>query len=424
MMKQVVAVLLCMMVVFGFAGFTTNASAQQKVVIWAWDQNLPSINYAVEKYQKSQSEVTEVDVQSVPDTVDKMATFLAAGIGTDLPDIVLMDNLQIQAFLQQFPDQFVNLSEMGFDEFKDSFSAAHWDVLSHEGSLYAFPFDIAPVMMAVNTEILSKAGVDPDNLKTWADVIAATPAIKDAGYATHIKLSYTNVLSMMQSAGVGIFDKDRNIDLLNPKTVEIIDLFMQLTSSGASDPILEENQAFGDGKVAMQLKPAWMIGEDMPMQPALDGKVKLIPMPKVKDVEGYTSSANDGGSSFFILAASEAKQIAYDICTIITTDMQSQDIALAQGLMPGNLKAVELDSVNAEIPYYQGQRIWKMLSESSADTPPVAVNEYYAIGKEEVFKNVVIDPINKTGTDKSAKELLQEAAELLASQTGLQIKQY
>ena len=422
-MKRVVAVSLCMMVVFGFAGYAASLSAQQNVVIWAWDQNLPSINYAVEQYQKNNPDANvSVDVQNVPETVDKISTFLAAGIGTDLPDIVLMDNLQIQAFLQQFPDQFANLSEMGFDEFKDSFSEAHWDVLSHDGALYAFPFDIAPLMLVVNTEILSKAGVDADSLKTWADVVAATPAIKDAGYATHIKISDGSVLAMMQSAGVGIFDKERNIDLLNPKVVEVINVYMELTASEASDPFLEGGQAFGEGKVAMQLKPAWLVGEDMPVQTDLDGKVKLMPIPKVKDADGYTSSANDGGSSFFLLSASKAKPIAYEICKIITTDMQSQDIALAQGLMPGYLKAVELESVNAEIPYFQGQKIWKMLSESAADTQPIAINEFHSTGRD-VFSNVVIDQI-KTGTDKSAQELLQEAADLLASQTGLQITQY
>lgn len=404
-------------------GSAGTEDAGGKLVIWAWDQNLPSINFAVDKYkQNNPDSKVEVDVQNVPETVDKISTFLASGIGTDLPDVVLMDNLQIQAFIQQFPEEFVNLSEMGYDQHKDSFSKAHWELLSHQGSLYAFPFDIAPVMLVVNTEILDKSGVNADSFKTWDDVIAAAPAIINAGYSVAVKFDDSQLRMMLQSAGVGIFDADRNIDLLNPKVIEVVQLYKQLVEAKVSDPIKDSGTSFGAGEIAIRLKPAWMVGEDMPVETDLTEKVKLVDIPMVKNADGYTASANDGGSSFFILNTSKNKQAAYDICQIITTDMESQDIALGQGLMPGYLPAAELESFQKPVDYFQGQKIWKLLSDSSINTPAIYINEFYSSGKE-VLKNMVSDPI-VNGTDKSVEDLLKEAADLLASQTGLSIKEY
>lgn len=394
----------------------------EKVLVWAWDQNLPVIDYAKTKYKELYPNVNaEVVVQSVPDTVDKLSVFFSSGVGTDLPDLVLMGNDQIQAFLQQFPDKFVNLSKLGFDEYETSFSKAHWELLSYEGSIYAFPFDIAPLMMQMNTEILEAAGVDPQSLKTWEDVIAAAQAINGAGYAVQAQFENREVFALLQSAGVGIYDKAGNIDLLNPKVVEAIDMFIRLQKAKVSDKTASAS-GVGEGTVTMAIKPAWAVGEDMPVLTKIEGKVKLYPLPKIKDEKGYTSSANDGGSSFFILETSKVKDIAYEIGKIITTDLEAQDIALAEGLMPGYLPASELDSFNNEVPYYQGQKIWALLNESAIDTLPVYINEHHSIGKD-IFANTIIHPI-ASGTDKTAEVLLKEAADLLASQTGRTVNEY
>lgn len=404
-------------------GNAESSSGSEELVIWAWDQNLPIINYAIEQYQQENPDSTiKVSVQNMPDTVSKMSTFLASGTKDGLPDIVLIDNLQIQTFLQQFPDSFVNLSELGYDEYKNDFSQAHWDILSQGDSVYAFPFDIAPVMMRANTEILSEVGIDPDSLNTWDDVIAATPSIKAAGYSTHVKFTETEVLDMLQSSGVGIFDEEGNVDLLNPTAVEVIDTFLDITNSQTSDALVTDGVAFGSGLSALSVSPAWLVGEDMMVQEELNGKLKLIPLPKVGDSSQFTSSANDGGSSFIILNTSKNIDAAYQIGTHITTDLEAQKIALENGLMPGYLPALELNEVKAPIDYYQGQSIWVDLLNSSEDTPTIYVNEDYSLAKE-IFKGTLVDQVN-SGVTKTAQELAQETAEAIASQTGRSINQY
>lgn len=443
-MRKLLGIVLCSIMLLAFAacssgsdsGMTSgdltsdsdsssgNTSGEtQQLVIWAWDQNLPSIEYAKEMYAQNHPESDiEVVVQNVPETVDKMSTFFAAGIADELPDIVLMDNIQIQTFLQQFPDKFVNLSDLGFDEYIDDFSKAHWKLLSLDGSIYAFPFDIAPIMMEVNTDIMAESGIEPESLITWDDMISATEAVNAAGYAMHIKLTDNDLLAMMQSSDVGIFDENRNIDLMNPKVVEIVQIFMAAVASNTSDAVMEDQSTFGEGKVATIMKPAWSIGEDMPVQLDISGKVTLVPMPKIKDEDSYTSAANNGGSSFFILETSEVKEAAYEIGKYITTELESQKIALAQGLMPGYLPVAELEEVQSGIDYYNGEAIWLELLESSADTQSINVNEYYSSAKD-ILRNSLVDLIT-AGTDKTAEEILMETAEMIAGQTGLSINEY
>ncbi len=249
----------------------------------------------------------------------------------------------------------------------------------------------------------------------------ATDAVVDAGYGMNYDYSNREILGMMQSAGVGIFDKDGNIDLLNPKVVECVDIYKKLIASGAVDPNYEEADA-GVGKVALAMKPAWSIGEDMPYYLDLSGKVKLFPIPKVNDTDEYNSSANDGGSSWFILENSKVQDVAYEIGKAITTDLESQKIALADGLMPGFLPAAELEEVKEAYDFYQGQPVWQLLSESATDTKPVYVNEDYSLGKD-IFNNSVNDVI-RNKTDKSAKEILEEAAKLLSVQTDRKVNEY
>lgn len=411
----------------GSAPAVSSASAsitseQGNLVVWAWDQNIQSVNAAFDKFktENKDSKVT-LKVVNVPDTVSKLSTFFASGTGTDLPDVVLMDNLQIQSFLQQFPDKFVNLSKMGYDKHKSEFSNAQWQLLSYQNSVYAFPFDIAPIMVQVNTKIFNQVGIDSTALKTWDDVIAATPKVNQAGYAMNVKFDEREVFALLQSSGVGIFDSKNNIDLLNPKTIEAIDLYKKLQASNASDKTAD-GAAFGQGKVAMYMKPAWGIGEDMPVQTALKGISKLIPMPKVKDASGYTSSANDGGSSFFILSTSKVQNTAYKVCETMTTDLDVQQVGITNGLMPGYLPAKQLSDFTAGVSYYQNQSIWKDLSDSATATAPIYVNQYYSTAKD-IVKNTIIDAV-AAGTDKSAKDLLQEAADAIAAQTGLTINKY
>lgn len=440
-MKKILATLLCLAVAASIAGCSSssassssgsssgtssNASAgaaeSGKLVVWAWDQNLESINKAFELFKKENADAkVEIDIQNVSDTVSKLSTFFASGAGTDLPDVVLMDNMQIQGFLQQFPDKFVNLSQIGYDQYKDKFSKAQWELLSTGGSIYAFPFDIAPIMVQANTKIFDQVGVNTDSLKTWDDVMGATKKVTDAGYAMNVKFDKREVFALLQSAGVGIFDAKGNIDLLNPKVVEAVELFKKLRETNTADGTAE-SAAFGEGKVAMYMKPAWSVGEDMAVQTALSGISKLIPLPKIKDAAGYTSAANDGGSSFFILSSSKLKNTAYKVCEKLTTDLDSQEIGLKNGLMPGLLAAKDLPSVTKGVDYYNGQAIWKLLSDSAADTAPVYVNQYYSTS-QDAFKNIIIDAIN-AGTDKSAKDLLQEAADTIATQTGLTVNKY
>lgn len=441
-MKRILAALLSMALVASVAGCSSSGgsasssasapansgasasatSEQGSLVVWAWDQNIQSVNAAYDKF-KSENKDTKVTLKvvNVPDTVSKLSTFFASGTGTDLPDVVLMDNLQIQSFLQQFPDKFVNLSKMGYDKHKSEFSNAQWQLLSYQGSVYAFPFDIAPIMMQVNTKIFSQVGVDPSTFKTWDDVMAATPKVNKAGYAMNVKFDEREVFSLLQTSGVGIFDSKNNIDLLNPKTVEAIDLYKKLQASNTSDKSAD-SAAFGQGKVAMYMKPAWSVGEDMPVQTGLKGISKLLPLPKVKDASGYTSSANDGGSSFFILSTSKVQNTAYKVCEAMTTDLDIQKVGIKNGLMPGYLPSKQISDFTAGVSYYQNQPIWKDLSNSAMDTAPIYVNQYYSTAKD-VVKNTIIDAV-AAGTNKSAKDLLKEAADSIAAQTGLKINEY
>lgn len=101
-----------------------KAGAREKTLtIWAWDDtfNVKAAKMAAEEIKKTHSEI-RVKVESMEKNVilDKLQNSFATDTYEKLPDIVLVEDYEIQKLLSKYEGQFLDLTEFfDFDYFME-----------------------------------------------------------------------------------------------------------------------------------------------------------------------------------------------------------------------------------------------------------------------------------------------------------------
>lgn len=132
-----------------------KSSDENEITVWAWDKNMNG--YALEEAQKVYGDDVEVNFVEMAkaDVLTKLHTVLASGVKEDLPDIVLISDLNAQGYLMSYPDAF---RPMGDKISSDDFAAYKTAAVSYEDELYGVPFDSGVAALFYRTDYLSEIG--------------------------------------------------------------------------------------------------------------------------------------------------------------------------------------------------------------------------------------------------------------------------
>jgi len=162
----------------GMAG--AQAAPAGEITVWSWNIAAEALDMLVPDFNKKYPDV-KVTVVNMGngDVYDKTLAGCAAG-GTDLPDVVTIENSEAEIQWAQFPDCFANLKEFGVEKYVDKFPAFKWTELMAGDGIYSLPWDSGPTVVFYRRDIYEQAGVDPASIKTWDDFIAAGKKILDA----------------------------------------------------------------------------------------------------------------------------------------------------------------------------------------------------------------------------------------------------
>src|SRR5690625_2587933 len=101
---------------------------------------------------------TTIKVRDIGDTdlYERMTVGMGAG-GSGLPDLSIMHTDELRGYLEQFPDQFTDLSELGFDEHVDKFVDFKAEAITtDDGTVVAMPWDIGPRSEEHTSELKSR----------------------------------------------------------------------------------------------------------------------------------------------------------------------------------------------------------------------------------------------------------------------------
>ncbi|OMI25944.1 arabinose-binding protein [Bacillus haynesii] len=350
---------------------------------------------------------------------DNLSISLLAGKG--VPDIADVELGRYSNFLKGSDIPLTDLTPLVEDE-RDKFVEARLTLYSKNGKLYGLDTHVGTTVMYYNMEMMNKAGVDPDDIKTWEDYReAGKKVVKALGKPmTTIETTDPNsFLPLVSQQGSGYFDQQGRLTLnneTNVKTLEFLKTLIEkdkiaVTTPGGNHHSEEYYGFMNQGGAASVLMPIWYMGRFLDYMPDLKGKIAIRPLPAWE--EGGDRSAGMGGTATVI--PKQAKEV----------DLAKDFLKFAKASKEGNIKlwtvlgfdplrwdvwdSDELKKPNQYTEYFQnGKHIFSVLLDIKDEINPLYLTEDYAKTSDLVNRNVLYEAL-KTKS-KTPKEALDKAA--------------
>jgi len=136
------------------------------VTVWAWYPNSETVADNFNE-QHDDVQVCWTNAGAGGDEYDKLQTAITAGTGA--PDVVMVEADRVAVY--QIQGALVDLSDLGYEGVKDSFSDGVWKDWSIGGGVYGAPVDGGPMAMIYRKDVFAQYGITPPT--TWAEYEAA-----------------------------------------------------------------------------------------------------------------------------------------------------------------------------------------------------------------------------------------------------------
>ncbi|QZN85400.1 sugar ABC transporter substrate-binding protein [Cellulomonas sp. C5510] len=408
-----------------------TAGGDAELTIWTWDQPGEGLEAAVPGFEAAHPGVT-VTVENVgnPAIWDKITTGMAAG-GQGLADIMNIGVDYMGNYIETFPDGFANLSEMGADDLEQDFPATLWgSAQDADGNVYGIPMEVNTNVVFYRDDLFDQAGLDMDAIETWDQLLEAGITLKEKTgtdlFAMDKAASQADSANMWQLLarleGTFFFDADGDIALSGEGAVRALDFLKRANDAGivADVPGGWDNlmrQVSGDGNVAILPGASWMAGVFPDNAPDLAGKW-AVRRPPAMEEGGYTA-ASAGGTFLAVASSSPHKDAAWEFVQYALASMEGQEAVYeASGLFPSYAPMWETEDFSAPNEYFDGMKVNQLFIEAlSQDTPP----DYYTADYARALRAYTDAQTRVLVSGADPQEALDEAAELLAGQTGRDI---
>ncbi|GIP18764.1 ABC transporter substrate-binding protein [Paenibacillus montaniterrae] len=400
-------------------GNTSNSEAEggkQKVVAWAWDPsfNGKALKIAEEifKQEHPDFELEVVDMAKT-DLEQRLNTNLAAGVTEGLPDILLVNDPNIQKYVNSYPGTFAEFTNSSVDF--SQFSQYKVDALTVDGKIYGVPFDIGVTGLFYRTDILSEAGFSAEDLEniTWDEYIEIGKVVKEktGKYMSTINPNdeaWTSIL--LQSAGSWYITTDNKGNFVNnPVMTETLRLYKAISDSGIAKPVTGWSEfvgSFNAGDVATVVSGVWQIASIMDAEDQ-KGLWAVAPTPRI-NIEGGVNASNEGGSNWFVFDGSANKELAMDFLgsTIGGSSEFYERFLTEAGGVGSYIPAFSSEAYQQTSEFFSNQAIYADFTEWSTKVPGISLGMYTQEAKD-ALKNELPNILNGADLEKSLANIQQ-----------------
>lgn len=383
-------------------GNEAGGAGAKKVVAWAWDPsfNGAALKIAEDLYKKDHPDFQlEVVDMAKADLEQKLNTNLAAGVKDGLPDIILVNDPNIQKYVTAYPGTFADFKEkVDFTQF----SPYKVDALRIDDKIYGVPFDIGVTGMFYRSDYLEEAGYTAEDLEniTWDEYIEIGKVVKEktGKYMATINPNDEALTSiLLQSAGSWYITEDNKGNFVdNPAMRETLRVYKAIADSGIAKPVTGWSEfvgSFNAGDVATVVSGVWQIASIMDAQDQ-SGKWKVAPIPRL-EVDGGVNASNEGGSSWFVLEGSANKDLAIDfLATTIGGSTEFYERFLTEnGGVGSYIPAFSSEVYNQQPEFFGGQPIYSDFTRWSTEVPGISLGMYTQEAKD-ALKNELPNILN------------------------------
>ena len=328
MKKALALVLTAILVLSVFAGCGSKKTGPVELTLQLWDEaQQPVIQENVDKFNAAHEGEIHVTIEQIP--WGTYWTKLDASLETDeAPDVFWM-NVYVykyaEAGLLEPLDAYIK---------KDNFDTGIYaqgrlNAYNLSGVQYALPKGLDSVVVALNTEIFSRYGVDlPEEGWTWDDMRGIASQLRDAiaaaggsEYPIVMELdaqpSWMNFL--YQNGGYFLSDDGKTTGVAEAASKDAIQQVVDLMANGQMAPysVLSETKGtdlFISDQAGIVFIGSWKSSVLESSTLAENGNIQLIQMPKM----AVNNSCNMGGLGYVMSSRCENKDAAWELIKYIT----------------------------------------------------------------------------------------------------------
>ncbi len=399
---------LCTLALWG-CGVRTQPEKQEKnvqeILIWAWDDtfNIKAAQMAAAEYTVAHPNVRIlIETKEREEILAQTQNILSAGLYENLPDVIMIEDYDVQQVLTLYGDEFVDLTdEIDYDRFADFKT----QLCSRDGRMYGIPFDSGTAALFYRIDIVSQAGyteADMQNL-TWDEYMEIGRRVYEETGIFMLTLDPTDfplVRLMMQSCGSWYVKQDGStVDIQGNEVLrQSLEIYQSLLVNNIGKSVNGWNEfisAFQKGEVATVLSGGWIISSIKENQNQA-GLWRVAPIPVVAQNENAVAASNVGGSAWYILKNSNSSREATEfmISMFGENDAFTDRLISEIGIVPAVKNPEVFGNYEAEDPFFGNQQVTKLLTGMADKIQTVNYgSKTYEIEDilEEEFQEVLID---------------------------------
>ncbi|ADU26321.1 ABC transporter substrate-binding protein [Ethanoligenens harbinense] len=369
------------------AGSTSGASSSGKlsgtISVAGWNDAADALSAEAKAFM-AENPGTTVNVQKVDGNYTKLYTELAAGSG--VPDVVQMQNRDVQSFVNKYPDAWADVSDMMKSE-ESNFDSYVLNLTKIKGKYYAVPWDLGPCALYYRKDIFQQAGVDPSSIKTYDDYIAAGKKIVQAtdgktkllGFDYSGSTSNDMLLLLLNQLGGQFYDSKGKVKLDSDEMVKAMNLCKQFISEGVSINLSNEWNdritATENNQIATIPYAVWYAGTLESSNSDQSGKWGIIPLPAF--TAGGNTQANEGGSALAISSKTSNAALAKAFVKFSLMSSEGNKINLDAGKLFTSYKKSYSDPEYKEVDSYFGVSVGATFAGLSDKIPSVTYGPYF-----------------------------------------------
>ena len=382
-MMCVLICFVCMIMTCSCEKTTQNPENDKKeIVIWTWDDtfNVKAAKMAADQYMQTHPNMRIiVETKEREEILSKTKLMLSSKVYKNLPDVVMIEDYDIQAVLHSYENEFVKLTELvDYEQYVDYKK----QLCEKDGEYYGIPFDCGVAALFYRLDILQEAGYDESDMQnlTWSKYIEIGETVKEKTGVPMLTLDPTDlplIRIMMQSCGkwyVGQDGKTADIEE-NDALRQALDIYTKLLRNDIGVSVNGWNEfirAFQEGQVASVISGGWIMSS-IKVSESQKGLWRVTSIPAMDAGKMTLAASNVGGSSWYVLKHSKNSDLATEFMVdmFAHNDNFVNSLVEAIGIIPTIKDSAKLPAYEKTDDFFGGQQVTKLLTEWAEIIPTV-----------------------------------------------------
>lgn len=357
LLSLTLAICLCLC---SMAMFSANAESELKGSLefwhyWSSDVEFQEVEAVIARFNEIHPNVT-VTVQSFPRD-ELMKLYSMGAISGELPDIAMMDNPEMNAFIQMGLCADITEYVEAWDE-KDHYYVGPMNSCMDDGKYYGLPHNSNCLELFYDVDMLEAAGAAVPT--TWSELLDTCAKLKEK-YPDKYAIGFSavgNEEGTFQFAPF-LLSTGATFDTLDSEgAIEAVTLWKTLVDEGyAPKDVIswgqtEVNTQFSSGNLIMQVNGPWNVGNLYQDVPEKNWNVTLIP----KDDDGNYASVL-GGENLAVTTGAEDVELAWEFLSFMCNGFNTTEFCSKLGKFPPR------DDANEFTDYYTSDPIQAVFNE-------------------------------------------------------------